>query len=395
MNERDPIFDAALQRADIAVVAGVKLYGGGASRRGECPLPGCRRGQGLKASGPFSVKLTTKVWFCFGCEEGGDVIDLEHALHSSGGETLRDAAARLAGETYSPRQAIQPDPERARKAEQQEARERAFKAQRASDVWREAVPAVGTPVETYLRGRGLFGPWLAAMLAQLRFHPDVYHSGPRGNEHRAPGMIGLLMTPAGPTGGVHITYLAAGGRGKADLEPAKKMLGPQDLNGVPGAVWLTSPEGEGDLITAEGIESCGSAGMLVGVWPCRMVAALSLRNLQGGWLADKYGRRDVDAPRADPTHPAFTWPAPAGGWGAVLIAVDRDMSPWAVKVRKSMGGTTRRRLTPDERAKVCGSLAEQAWRRAGAHGVRTIAPGPGRDFNDELRARLASGEVKQ
>jgi len=40
-------------------------------------------------------------------------------------------------------------------------------------------------------------------------------------------------------------------------------------------------------------------------------------------------------------------------------------------------------------------LAEQAWRRAGAHGVRTIAPGPGRDFNDELRALLASGEVCQ
>lgn len=393
MSDRDPIFDAALQAADIEAVAGVKLYGGGASRRGECPL--CGRGKGMKGAGAFSVKVRQKIWFCFGCEEGGDVIALEHALHSKAGETLRDAAVRLAGEGYVPAQGFKADPARERRAERQEAREKAFKAQRASDVWREAVPAAGTPVETYLRGRGLFGPWLAAMLAQLRFHPDVYHSGGRGDERRAPGMIGLLMTPAGPTGGVHITYLAAGGRGKAALEPAKKMLGPQERDGVPGGLWLTPPDGEGPLIVAEGIESCGSAGMLVGVWPCRMAAALSLRNLQGGWLADKYGRRDVDAPRPDPEHPAFTWPAPAEGWGAVMIAVDRDMTPFPVKVRRSRGGTVRRRMTPDERARVCGSLAEQAWRRAGAHGVRTIAPGPGRDFNDELRARLASGEGVQ
>lgn len=394
MSARDPIFDDALRAADIEAVAGVKLYGGGASRRGECPL--CGRGKGMKGAGAFSVKVREKIWFCFGCEEGGDVIDLEHALHSKPGETLRDAAVRLTGEGYTPAQGFRADATRERRsAERAEAREKAFKAQRASDIWREAVPAAGTPVETYLRGRGLFGPWLAAMLAQLRFHPDVYHSGPRGDERRAPGMIGLLMTPAGPTGGVHITYLAHGGRGKADLDPAKKMLGPQDRDGMPGGLWLTPPDGEGPLIVAEGIESCGSAGALVGIWPCRMAAALSLRNLQGGWLADKYGRRDVDAPRADPEHPAFTWPAPTGGWSDLMIAVDRDMAPFPVKVRRSRGGTVKRRMTPDERAKVCGSLAEQAWRRAGAHGVRTIAPGPGRDFNDELRALLASGEVCQ
>jgi hypothetical protein len=85
----------------------------------------------------------------------------------------------------------------------------------------------------------------------------------------------------------------------------------------------------------------------------------------------------------DPERPALTWP----GVDEVHIVVDRDMAPITVKARKATGGTYPRALTADERARICGGLAEQAWRRAGANRVRVMAPGAGRDFNDELMSR--------
>jgi hypothetical protein len=65
------------------------------------------------------------------------------------------------------------------------------------------------------------------------------------------------------------------------------------------------------------------------------------------------------------------------------------MSPIMVKVRKAGGGTFQRALSADERARICGGLAIQAWKAAGASNVRAIAPAAGRDFNTELQERLA------
>ncbi|HCW48981.1 MAG TPA: hypothetical protein DGP25_02760 [Brevundimonas sp.] len=72
------------------------------------------------------------------------------------------------------------------------------------------------------------------------------------------------------------------------------------------------------------------------------------------------------------------------------ICIDRDMREIRVKARKATGGTWKRPLDAETRARICAGLAEQAWREAGAHAVRIWAPAPGRDFNDELRARLAA-----
>jgi hypothetical protein len=114
-----------------------------------------------------------------------------------------------------------------------------------------------------------------------------------------------------------------------------------------------------------------------------VLAALSLGRLQGGWLLDQYGRLAADTPEADPASPALTWP----GVREVIIAVDRDMKPVTVKARRATGGTYERELDGEMRARICAGLAEQAWRRAGANRVRTIAPPAGMDFNDELMAR--------
>lgn len=416
----DDLFERAFQAGDIEAVAGVKLYPAGRQRRGECPL--CGASKGKKSGGAFSADPRAKVFKCFACGAGGDVVKLEHLLNSRVGEGLRDAAARLAGDAFAPR--YRPEaclsegyvpaqgfaankPARPRRAVRETGPDDdgAWKIKVASQLWREARSARGTLVEVYLRVRGITGSVLDQALSLLRFHPAAYHSGPPDRPRLAPAAIGLVMAigPAGTamaTGGVHVTYLAADGRGKSALEPAKRMWGPQGwtrADGVtrPGGVWLTRPDAGGPLIVAEGIESALSAAILSeieGKGSCRVVATLSLGALQGGWASDQYGRVNADMPKGDPEKLAFTWPEPSDApWGEVRICVDRDMSEIRVRCRKAGGGTWKRPLDGEARARICAGLAEQAWRAAGANAVRIWAPAPGRDFNDELRARIATG----
>ncbi|PZO07637.1 MAG: hypothetical protein DCF29_03820 [Alphaproteobacteria bacterium] len=443
---RDTLFDDAQARGSIRDVAsGLKLYRAGRTMRGECPVNGCSAGK--KADGAFWIDENRNRWGCFSCGESGSVIDLEHILHSTGTDTIRHAAARLAGvdlavidaerkareDDYRPVQGVTGSglsvADRARSAlATQDALER--KAERAArrakqdrkdadrdqwigslaaGLWAEGRPAAGTPVELYLRARGIEGRPLDLALQQLRYHPTAYHSGREEKALRLPAMLALIVAPLGldvrPTGGVHVTYLAEDcdlvwRRARVDrsktiwgdpkLSPAALLEG-DDRPDRWGGAWLSRPSGPGPLIVGEGIESVLSAACLANE-PVRMVAALSLNALQGGWEQDAYGRVNVDLPKADRTAPAFTWPEPeASPWGEVRICVDRDMATITRKVRKACGGTWRRPLDSDIRAQVCGGLAEQHWRHAGAKAVRIWAPAPGRDFNDELRARARAG----
>jgi hypothetical protein len=323
-----------------------------------------------------------KLWTCHACGEGGDAVALEQALR---GGTAREAAERLVG--AAPPMPTRPAPPRPTQAED-DAASRA-KRRLSERLWKEAAPAAGTPVQFYLAGRGLGGPMLDSALRRLRFHPAAYHSGREPDVLCAPGMIAQVVGPDGPTGGAHVTYLAEerGRWFKARLDPARRMWGPQA--GAEGRFGGAALGGvSGPLVVAEGIENAIAAAMLLGV-PCRPYAALSLNRLQGGWLPDKWGRKDPDAPAADPESPPYAWRVEPGS--EVLIAVDRDMSPIKIKARKALGGTWERSLDAEARARVCASLALQHWRRLNPHlsanAVRAIAPGPGRDFNDELLAR--------
>lgn len=373
------LFDRA-READIEAVAGVKLYRVGRRMRGECPL--CGASQGKKAGGAFSVDPHGRMFKCWACLAGGDVIKLEQLL---AGGSARDAAERLVGPLIarSPPRAAEPKVAPAGLS----ASERI-----AGELWGEAsrLPISATPGAAYLIGRGIAPELVEALGPAMRFHPWARWGWDedRGDWLRAPALIARVMTQAGPTGGIHATYLAADCRAKANLNPAKRMWGRQsDGQGRPGGTWLTKPSASlGPVIVAEGIESALSAAQLHG-GPCRIAAALSLGRLQGGWLLDRFGRLDPLAVAPDPEKPAFTWPDVA----EVIVAVDRDMSPIEIKTRKLGGGTMRRRLSGDERARICAGLAVQAWRRAGAKAARTIAPAAGRDFNDELKARLAAG----
>ena len=90
----------------------------------------------------------------------------------------------------------------------------------ARTIWREAVAAdaPGSLVPIYLASRGL----VIEPDAPLRFHPSC----PRGSE-RWPAMLALMTDPAtGKPCGVHRTFLARDGSGKAPGPmPAKMMCG--------------------------------------------------------------------------------------------------------------------------------------------------------------------------
>jgi hypothetical protein len=135
----------------------------------------------------------------------------------------------------------------------------------AARIWQESQPIGGSLAERYLRARGITG----ALPATLRFHPAAYHAE---GQVCAPALIALVQSAAGEKVGIHRTWIAPDGSGKATLDPVRKALGP-----IAGhAVHLGEPNGE--LLAAEGIETALSAmqiwGGCLAAW-----AALSATNL--------------------------------------------------------------------------------------------------------------------
>jgi hypothetical protein len=113
-------------------------------------------------------------------------------------------------------------------------------------IWQSATPAGGTLVETYLGWRGLHLPTPTA----LRFHHALKHP----SEGIWPAMVALVTRGVDDTPlGVHRTFLARDGNGRAPVDPQRMMLGP--CSG--GAARLAAA---GDvLMVGEGIETCLAA----------------------------------------------------------------------------------------------------------------------------------------
>jgi hypothetical protein len=130
--------------------------------------------------------------------------------------------------------------------------------------WNEAKDPLGTPVEAYLASRGLALP----PDAPLRFHPACA----RGAE-RLPAMLALMTDPVtGEPCGVHRTFLAPEGRGKASGQ-AKMMLGRA------GVIRLVPDEDvTHGLGLAEGIETALSVMQVYGwrpVWAATSAGAIA------------------------------------------------------------------------------------------------------------------------
>jgi hypothetical protein len=150
-----------------------------------------------------------------------------------------------------------------RKAEEQA--NAARRTWQAKVVWSETLPINGSIAEHYLRQRGI----TCELPDTLRFHPNCWHLTGK----RLPALLAFIDGAAGFA--VHRTYLKPYGSGKAQVEPAKAMLG--SAHG--GAVRLT--EACGPLVVAEGVETalslkCSLLNRAGSVW-----AALSTAGVQG------------------------------------------------------------------------------------------------------------------
>lgn len=195
-----------------------------------------RRGSEYKACCPLHADKTPSFtifdggqrFHCFGCGASGDVLDFVGQLHGVG---LVDAARMLAGG------ALPVVPVAALPAPVDDV----AKIAAARSIWRNAAPAAGTAVETYLRGRSISLPLPDCVRFARLKHPDT------GLLHPCAvfGVVGVDDTVTG----VQRVFLADDGGGKLQGVDAKLSLG--KIGG--GAIRLTPAASM--LALAEGPET--------------------------------------------------------------------------------------------------------------------------------------------
>lgn len=283
---------------------------------GLCPCPICQP-EGRKDQRGLSVKDGGGKTLMTCHKSGCSAPDIFTALQDRG------IIEGKGGATYTP-----PDP----KTVQQERAQREAQARKTQkyvdDIWAQSVPVQGTVAQTYLEQvRGLHGAQWAKMARTLRFHPNLKHT--RTGQY-LPAMVARVRGPDGQALGLHRTYLAPDGSGKADLQGGAKMMLGACARGA-----VRFGKDREIMALAEGIETALSVGLSgrMTVW-----ATLSTS-----------GMKAVVLP-----------PLPMAS--VVIIAADNDPAGIAA--------------------------AKQAAQRFESEG-RTVSiihpPTPGHDFNDVLR----------
>ena len=260
---------------------------------------------------------------CFaGCafEHVAEVLKRDGLWPDTGNASQPDTLRRVSGQDRGA-PPVRSDRDRAasRPADQAE------RGKRAQALWDRARPVTGSPAEGYLRGRGITAP----LPETLRYLNDCPH--PTGR--RFPAMIARVQIAGGFA--VHRTYLRPDGGVKADVTPAKAMLG--QTRG--GAVQLA--EGQERLVVAEGLETALSlaSGLVSGsvsIWAALSasgMAALHLPRRPGRLLiaadGDATGRTAADA---------LAHRATADGWH-VAIAAAPDGQDWNDVLRARSGAS--------------------------------------------------------
>ena len=118
----------------------------------------------------------------------------------------------------------------------------------ALDLWRQAQPIAGTPVETYLRARGFTEP----PPATIRFLPRY----PYSSRKSFACMIAAVQAPTREIVAVQLTFLHSGGQRKADVLEPRRAIGPLGA----GALRL-APVAE-HIGLAEGFETAWAAQLM-------------------------------------------------------------------------------------------------------------------------------------
>ena len=144
-------------------------------------------------------------------------------------------------------------------------------AEAARRLWAIAKPIAGTLAEAYLRNRGIIH---LTSCGALRFHPRCWY---RPDEHAPtetwPAMIAAVTHLSGAITGVHRTWIAPDGLGKAPIDTPRRAMG--DLLGHAvrfGAGDNVLAAGEGirdDAVAAMRAAGHAHGGRALGEPPCR------------------------------------------------------------------------------------------------------------------------------
>jgi hypothetical protein len=229
---------------------------------------------------------------------GGDIIQLvEHAaFRGDRGQAIAWLKSRLGLDNLDPgrlrklqAEAAEHQAEASRQADQARERNR----RNAQNIFLLAQPIAGTPVELYLRTRGIDLARLGRAPRSLGFHPELYC---KEAERKLPAMVAAIVGLDGRYMATHRTWLAPDGKGgwvKADLEEPKKVLG--SFKGGCIRLWkgassrtLAELEAGSDVWAAEGIEDGLSAA--IAKPELRVVAGVTLGNLGEIELPEQLGR---------------------------------------------------------------------------------------------------------
>lgn len=160
---------------------------------------------------------------------------------------------------------VQFDPMATRRQQRQQRKDR----NRARAIWRHATPlAESDTALAYLDHRGL-GELAADPPADIRAHPALRYYDEGRHIGTFPALVSLIRDPAGKPVGLHRTYLAPDGRGKAPVPSPKKMTPAIRANGYRGAAIRLYPATE-SLVIAEGIETALALRLALArpVWAC-------------------------------------------------------------------------------------------------------------------------------
>ncbi|PZQ96192.1 MAG: DNA primase [Cereibacter sphaeroides] len=169
----------------------------------------------VRLSGPTSGTGAAGKWTDAATGEHGDLLDIirERTGITRFPDLLTEARTHL-GRPVSLQPEVSRKPESKSRGDTREAAARLFAA---------SVPISGTLAETYLRSRGIT---CSVPDAVLRFHPKCWYREEGARKAvPMPAMIAAVTDAAGRIHGVHRTWLAADGGGKADVRVPKRAMG--------------------------------------------------------------------------------------------------------------------------------------------------------------------------
>lgn len=181
---------AEVSIAEVAAEA-TDLVRVGNELRGLCPLHD-------EDTPSFFVNDGKGFFYCFGCAQHGDAIDLYSLLH---GSSFAETCRGLIGTEHGVKDRVADG--------KADAAAKAANRGRARDEWRMALAIGGTPVETYLmtRGIGQSVPGCIRYGTTPRYWNEDGSEGPRH-----PAMIAAAQDATGRIVGIQRTYLDREGR---------------------------------------------------------------------------------------------------------------------------------------------------------------------------------------